>query len=120
MSTNLIAARGDTIPFLLDQIRDEAGALVTTLSGWAFFFTLKNSTDVANNDSAAVISKSSASGMTVSGTTVSWEVTAAESDALLEAVDYIWDVQSKTPAGRIFTEQRGTLRLTRDVSRRTS
>ena len=117
----IVRSRGDTIPFVLDQIKDETGALVTSLTGWSFRFTLKAPTDVANNDTAALVAKSSSGGtMTISGTKVTWDISSAESDGLSEGVEYIYDVQSKTPAGRVFTEDNGTVRITRDVTRSTT
>lgn len=117
MSTNWVKHQGDKFPCTLDNIQDDTGTVLTSLSGWSFFFTVKSVTDAANNDDAALISLSTSSGMSVSGGSVSWTVDTA---SLAIDTTYIWDVQSKSPAGNIYTETYGTLQIIRDVSRRTS
>lgn len=112
--------KGDTVPFTIDAIVDESGTVITSLSGWTFFFTLKLVGDAAADDSAALVSKTSPATITISGVTVSCELTAAETGALTVGTNYVWDIQAKTPAGKIFTLDRGVLIVERDVTRRTT
>lgn len=113
-------SRGDDWPLVFYNITNEDGTLATSLAGWTFFFTLKALDDSAANDSAALISKSVGSGITVVGLEVQVNVTSTDTAALVPGTTYKWDFQVKTAAGRIYTSQRGTVRIVDDVTKRTS
>lgn len=118
--TPISILRGDSWATEWTEFTNEDGTLATSLSGWAFFLTIKLASDTADNDDAAPVKKSVGSGITIDGLKVLVDVTPTDTNSLTAGTFYRWDLQAKPPSGRIYTVARGPLTVERDTTRRTT
>lgn len=106
---------GDTLPFELYDFVGFDRQPVVDLAGWQLWYTLKLEED---GPEPGVVRKSTSAGtITASGSVARLEISDTECRALLPDVTYLYDVQGRDPQGRLSTLDRGTLKLTKDISR---
>lgn len=87
-------------------------------AGWSLIFTAKHS--AGDDDNSAVIQKASGTGITVSGATAMVEIVPQDT-IFLPSTQLIWDIQAQSlTTGEVRTVAIGGLKLTRDVTRRTT
>jgi hypothetical protein len=93
------------------------GAAFSPGDDWALIFTLKRKT--TDEDSAAVIQKTSGAGITVVGNIASVELLPADTVSL-SATGYSYDIQAQDViSGAVRTVTTGRIILTRDITRAT-
>lgn len=88
------------------------------ITGYTLFFTVKEVTDTASDDTAAVISKTVTSHTDAVNGLSSVTITNADSDITPDR--YKFDVQLKTDAGSIKTVVKGDFIVSNDVTKRTT
>lgn len=117
-ATHLRLYRGDTVELVLEVT---VGGVPVDLTGGTLFFTLKTSPSDADN--AALLSKVSGSGITVTDAAEGRAVvTLADTETLSLPLYTVlhFDVQLKRHTGAIHTVQRGTILFEQHVTVRTT
>lgn len=107
----LAMIRGDTWTHEFDELTDEDG-YPRDLEDADLTFTAK----ARYTDSVAVITKTSADGLTVSGGVITLALDPADTEDVTAATRYVWDIQSEED-GDTVTVLRGTLDVYLDVTR---
>ena len=115
MSTRIKAFQGDTILIQRSAFLGFDGLPISDLSTWDITFTLKASLDDAD---PGLIQKTKSSGqITVTGGTISFEISEAESRAnIVPGTTYIFDIEGQDAGGRVKTLEKGRLTVRRDVT----
>jgi hypothetical protein len=112
----LVQFIGDTSPHTVPMAWD--GEAFEPGEAWSLIFTAKRSAQ--DSDDAAVFQKVTGAGISVTGNTAEVEIVPADTLALPSAT-YIWDIQAQSlSTGEVRTVAFGGLKLTRDVTRRTT
>ena len=117
MVNDLSIPRGDDL-ILTHTLVDSDGAAVN-ITGYTFFFTIKETTDTRNDDNDAIISETVTSFASPTTGQAIISITAARMNVITPN-NYKWDLQYKTVAGKIVTPYRGDIEINKDYTRRTS
>ena len=113
--SNLTIYRGDSKTYNLTFTENGAALDIT---GYTIFFTVKTISDVATDDSEAVISKTVTSHTNPTGGIT--QVVLSSTDTNIDVDEYDYDFQFKTDADAITTFQKGRFNVLKDITRRTS
>jgi hypothetical protein len=115
MSTRIKAFQGDTITIQRSALLGFDGAPIADLSTWELTFTLKASLEDAD---PGLIQKTKSDGqITVTGGTLSFEISATESRTnIIPATTYQYDIQGRDALGRVKTLEKGRLSVRRDIT----